>query len=155
MDWMLHVRLMNNSHTTGTGSDSFTLNLEAAARRILDGRSQGDSRWSAASTLDDEIALALSQIDRLRAREREVMESLLEAECAIGTELLGMEARTPRYALWRWPEREKMQRRLQQLGSEQRRLRLALAERLDGLHVRLLSLVSRRRLLSLGKEDGY
>ena len=95
------------------------------------------------------MALLLHQIDASRARESDVFESLLEEECGIGTELLQMEARTPRYSPYRFPEREKLQRRLGRLSEERRRFRMTKAERLDGLHHRLLSLMSKHRQVTL------
>ena len=96
------------------------------------------------------MALVLHQIDMSRDRERDALDSLLEEECGIGTELLQMEARTPRYSPYRFPEREKLQKRLGQLSQERRRFTMAQAEKLDGLHTRLLSLVSKHRQVTLG-----
>ena len=72
-----------------------------------------------------------------------------EEESGIGTELLQMEARTPRYSPYRFPEREKLQRRLGQLSQERRRFKMTEAEKLDGLHNRLLSLLSKHRQVTL------
>jgi hypothetical protein len=69
------------------------------------------------------------------------MQELRQAECEIETELMQMEQRTPRYSPYRFPEREKLQRRLARVGQERRKLTLTLAEKLDGLHDRLLSLL--------------
>ena len=93
------------------------------------------------------MALVLHQIDASRERERDALDSLLEEECSIGTELLQMEARTPRYSPYRFPEREKLQRRLGHLSQERRRFQMAQAEKLDGLHRELLSLMRNWRQL--------
>ena len=104
--------------------------------------------WSPAPSLDDQIWLTLHHIETNREREQTVKENLLLEECEIGTELLQMEARTPRYSAYRFPEREKLQRRLGQLAAERRRFVGSHAERLDTLHDRLLALVGKQRLLT-------
>ena len=118
---------------------SFAQALEDRARRIVSAVTSSASRVSTSSLLEDDVALRLHQIDGLRRLEQDTKRSLLQAECDIETELMQMEQRTPRYSPYRFPEREKLQRRLAQIGQERRRLTMALAERLDALHDRLLS----------------
>ena len=125
---------------------SFAQKLEARTRDLLVELEGPSARqWSPSSILEEEAALVLHQIDESCARERAAMDSLLQEECYIGTELLQMEQRTPRYSPYRFPEREKLLRRLGQLSQERRRFTIAHAERLDGLHNRLLELVGKHR----------
>lgn len=126
---------------------TFAEQLEERARDALSVPVRQNGRWSPSSILEDEVALVLHQIDATRERERDTLDSLLEEECDIGSELLQMEARTPRYSPYRFPEREKLQRRLGRLSQERRQFTMAQAEKLDGLHERLLGLVGRGRLL--------
>lgn len=126
---------------------SFAHNLEKRARGALRPNGRDGKRFSAVSLIEDEMALALDQIDRLRERGDETLKSLLEDECSIGTELLQMEERTPRYSPYRFPEREKLQRRLGRIGEERRRFQISHAEKLDALHDRLLSLLRKHRVL--------
>ena len=127
---------------------TFAERLEEKARNALSVPGRQTGRWSPKSIIEDEVALVLHQIDTSRERERDTLDSLLNEECGIGTELLQMEARTPRYSPYRFPEREKLQRRLGQLSQERRRFSIFQGEKLDGLHNRLLALLGRRRLLS-------
>ena len=130
---------------------SFSAKLEARARDlVVEVESNPRRQWSPGSILEEEVALVLHQIDESRVRTCDVMDSLLEEECGIGTELLQMEDRTPRYSPYRFPEREKLQRRLGQLSKERRRFAVSQAERLDGLHERLLGLVGKQRMLRMG-----
>lgn len=98
--------------------------------------------------LRSDIALLLDQVEKLKSNTKEINRSLLEAECEIGTELIQMEQRTPRYSPYRFPEREKLQRRLGEIHKERRQLRLTLDDKLDSFHDRLLSLIKKHRQLS-------
>ena len=127
---------------------SFGERLEEGAREAVSLEREKNRGWSPSWLLKDEIALTLDQIEGLRFRGRRMELGLLEEECSIGTELLQMEQRTPRYSTYRFPEREKMKRRLGQLSQERRRFRMAQAEKLDGLHERLLGLLGKERMLT-------
>ena len=94
-----------------------------------------------------DIILTLDQIGRLRARGRAILQDLLRSECYIDTELLQMEERTPRYSPYRFPEREKFQRRLTDIAVERRRFVISHGEKIDNLHDKLLSLLSKHRQL--------
>lgn len=126
---------------------SFSASLEERARQIIDAAPEPISEFSATSFFEEQLALTLDQIDKLRSRERELRHALLRAECEVETELLQMEDRTPRYSPYRYPEREKLQRRLAQLAEEGRRLLLSQGEKMDGLHDRLLALLQKHRQL--------
>ncbi len=122
--------------------------LERRAREVVGSSTRLVGGFSPASFIEDEIALRLDQIDRTRRRWEQMGESLTQAECYIETELMQMEQRTPRYSPYRYPEREKLQRRLAHIGQERRRLTISFAEKLDELHDRLLSLLRQRRQLA-------
>ena len=124
---------------------SFAEQLEQRAQDVLAAPATKIGQFSRSSLFEDEIALTLHHIDRLRAREQDMKHELLQAECYIDTELMQMEQRTPRYSPYRFPEREKMQKRLSRIAEERRRLTVTQAEKLDGLHDRLLALLSKHR----------
>lgn len=90
----------------------------------------------------------LDQIDGWRETREKLDHSLLRAECYTDTELMQMEARTPKYSPYRFPEREKLQRRLFEIEKERRRSDVTHRERLDELHHHLLELVGQFERLS-------
>ena len=141
--------MRKNGQPRDAHEGSFAEQLEQQARSAVGVSKIRSGRWSPKSILEDEVALVLHQIDASRARERDTLDSLLNEECGIGTELLQMEARTPRYSPYRFPEREKLQRRLGQLSQERRRFTMAQAEKMDGLHERLLGLVGKDNVLKM------
>ena len=121
--------------------------LESRAQELGNDLSSLDWDDSPCGMLDREIALVLDQIQSARDLEERLCDSLLDTECRIGTELLQMEDRTPRYSPQRFPEREKLQRRLQLLEMEARRLRMTHTEKMAALHERLLTLLQKRTVL--------
>ena len=127
---------------------SFSATLEDRAREVVGAQSRPEKAFSATALVTEQLALTLDQIEHLRGRWGELKDALLRAECEVGTELMQMEQRTPRYSPNRYPEREKLQRRLARLAEEGRRLALTQAEKLDGLHDRLLTLLQRHRQLA-------
>ncbi|MEE8113017.1 MAG: hypothetical protein V3T23_01550 [Nitrososphaerales archaeon] len=127
---------------------SFTEKLEERARKVFAAPGKKIGHFSQSSFFEDAIALTLDHIERLRSREQDITQSLLQAECYVETELMQMEQRTPRYSPYRFPEREKMQRSLIRIAEERRRFSIAHAEKLDGLHDLLLSLLNKHRQLT-------
>ena len=137
-------------HDDEVGPESFTYDLEQRARDAISSRSSWEVEGlSASSILKDEMALTLHQLSGLRARSKKIEESLLQEESEINTELMQMEQRTPRYSPYRYPEREKLQRRRGRIKEHQRNLRIAHDAKLDALHDQLLSLMSKHRQLRL------
>ncbi len=129
---------------------SFAEGLEQRARDAI---SSDSSSWevegfSASAILKDQMALTLHQIGGLQDRRKKTDQSLLQEECEINTELMQMEQRTPPYSPYRFPEREKLQRRRGRVLEQGRRFMISHAEKLDALHDRLLSLLSRHRQIS-------
>lgn len=116
--------------------------IEKRARRVVERSGQSDS--SIVRGVRDELSLALSELDDLRAFAERQRRDLLRVECYVDTELMHMEARTPRYSPYRFPEREKLQRRLfsiHQERSQQERIvfdrEAKLVEKLQALQLRL------------------
>jgi len=130
--------------------ESFTDTLEQRTRDAISSRSSWEVEgFSASSILKDELALTLHQLSGLRARGKRIEESLLQEESEINTELMQMEQRTPRYSPYRFPEREKLQRRRGRIREQQRSLAIAHNQRLDALHDELLSLLNRHRQVKI------
>lgn len=103
-------------------------------------------------SLQREIALILDHLADEQLVTSTVGRSLVQFECYINTELMAMEQRTSKYSPYRFPEREKLHRRLFQIEQERRKLAVDHAARRQALRDRLLTLLNRRRLLTL---DGY
>lgn len=144
------IRIYND----GNEIKSFAKKLEETAQEELVSPGKQFDYLSLNSLIQDDIALILDQIDQLRTRGKGIMQSLLQSECYIETELLQMEDRTPRYSPYRFPEREKLQRRLSRIAEERRRFTMTLAEKLDSFHDRLLLLLKKHRQLNYSRE-GY
>jgi len=117
--------------------------LEARARRIVARVGTHRIESSVLRGIVDEIALMLDQIDSWRQVKERLVRSLLHGEMYTNTELMQMEARTPRYSPYRFPEREKLQRRLLDIERERRRHDAEHAERMMQLHARLQELLNR------------
>ena len=118
------------------------------ARRIASTYRAADSTDPITSSIEREIALVLGHIDRAGTLQEDLEHRLLQSECYIGSELLQMEVRTPRYSPTRFPEREKLQRRLLNIEQERRRLLVQRERPLQELHDRLLSLLNKHQQLS-------
>ena len=123
--------------------------LEEKARDIA--RDRLDNFWDSSllAVIEREVALLLGQLDRVRTLHDEMQRDLLRDECYVGTELLQMEQRTPRYSPDRFPEREKMHKRIQGIHQERRRLTSTHTDQLHTLEDRLLILLNRHAQLQL------
>ena len=122
---------------------SFTDVLERRALKVVEDTQRG--KWDDASPvaiLERDIALAMAQIEGLRDQQQRLRQTLREAECYIDTELMQMELRTPRYSPYRYPEREKLQRRLQQIQRDEMHFAVRESAELRELHGRLLYLIN-------------
>ena len=118
------------------------------ARRIASTYRSADRSDPITSSIEREIALVLGHIDRASTLKEDLEHRLLQSECYIGSELLQMEARTPRYSPYRFPERDKLQRRLLSVEQERRRLIVQHEKPLQELHDRLLSLLNKHQQLT-------
>lgn len=119
------------------------------ARRIVSPHRSADRSDPITSSIEREIALVLGHIDRASTLQKDLEHRLLQSECYIGSELLQMEARTPRYSPYRFPERDKLQRSLLNIEQERRRLIVQREKPLQELHDRLLSLLNKHQQLAL------
>lgn len=108
---------------------------------------------SARSTTMREIGLTLQHLAFLRNTHTDILSSLLEDECRLGTELHGIARRTPPYSPAIFPEREKFVRGVLALEKERRQVRLKYFDRLHLLHDRLLVLLDQH--LSFDTHDRY
>jgi hypothetical protein len=99
--------------------------------------------------LEREIAFTLSQMDQMRSLRADLKRDLLQTECYVETELMQMEARTPRYSSYRFPEREKFQRRLAEIGAERRRLEAIHEDKMQILRRQLFTLMQRFALIQM------
>lgn len=124
---------------------NFSQRLEQRANRIAKkiNRSNGNRDMSPLSVLEQEIAMTMENIVRLRHVKDSQLDSLLQMEIYTDTELMQMEARTPKYSAYRFPEREKLQRRLLHIEEERRRMALSHEEKEQAMHERLLSLLNK------------
>ncbi len=137
------------------GKDSsFCDRLEARARWLINSQQEGRHGSPMTRALMEEIAFVLDQLDSVRAVHERQRRSLLRTECYIDTELMQMEARTPRYSPHRFPEREKMHRRLQLLETERRRLFSQHDLEKRDLQSRLLALVNKHGQLAQYAKSG-
>jgi hypothetical protein len=103
------------------------------------------------SMIARETVLTLEHLRQAKAFHEKQAMQLLQTECDIGTELLQLKARTPRYSSYRFPEREKLNRRLQRLGEEKRRLDSIHQDRVQTLETKLLSLLEKHSQLDMEK----
>jgi hypothetical protein len=105
------------------------------------------------SGLRREIALIQEQLEQTRTVNECIRRHRLRDECEISTELMQMEQRTPRYSPYRFPEREKIQRRSHALRREERQQLMSYILRMDQLHDRLLQLLNRHDQLTDWPKD--
>ena len=119
----------------------FLESLEAKAEKIIKEFDPQDWDNSVPTILKREIALILNQIKQLKKFHNSQLSKLTDTECQIGTEMIQMEDRTPRYSSYKYPEREKFQRQLIGIKSERTRQDLFYEDRLQNLHRALLGLI--------------
>ncbi len=117
---------------------TFVDELERRARSVAREREREAELSSPVGIIQGEIALTLDQIKRMRQIHEQQEHSLRRSECYIDTELMQMELRTPRYSPYRYPEREKLQRRPQQIQHERMHFAVRESAELRELHRRLL-----------------
>ena len=122
---------------------SFREKLEDRARGRILGIERVPWDSSPRGFIQRQLALTLNHIGRVRKLNDELVLRLLRMECYTDTELIHMEQRTPRYSPYRFPEREKLQRRLIKIEDERRKLAIAKEEKLQQLHDRLLDLMNK------------
>ncbi len=127
---------------------SFSERLEQRAHMILKQRDSDGQPSSTVRGLERELALTLEHLDKTRELHEILRCNLVRIECHVDNELSDMERRTPKYSPYRFPEREKLQRRLIRIEEERRRLAPQEHEQIRGLHGRLLEIVNRHSVLA-------
>ena len=134
-------RGMKNPTSPAYNGATALADLERIAQDVVAGKVRSSAMPSEQSRLQQEIAVILGQLANVQALHEELRRSLLRAECYVDTELMQMELRTPSYSPYRYPEREKLQRRLGGIDAERRRIALIEQEKVHVLQVRLLQLM--------------
>ncbi len=119
----------------------FMDSLEAKAEKIILGFDPRDWDNSIPAVVKREIALTLDQIRRLRDFHKNQLSNLSYSECQIGTELIQMQDRLPKYSSLKYPENEKFQRQLLGLKTDRRRQELFFEDKLQNLQRTLLGLI--------------
>ena len=134
---------------------NITHDLERAARQLVAHMKARHGSDSIITSIEQEIAFTLEQIDRLQTLHKGQSKSLCKVECYVGTELIQMEARTPRYSPKRFPERDKLQNRLFAIEAERRKHSVFYEDRLQTLQKQLLSLMQKHGHLDIrGRTNG-
>ena len=125
----------------------FTKSLEEKAEHLtsVPKREQWDK--SIPSIVRREIALTVDQIKRLKEKHEEQFRRLLRIECYIGTDLMQLEQRIPRYVPYHFPEKEKFKKRLFEIEKERWQLKLRLEKEVRGMEDKLLGLVNRLEII--------
>jgi DNA integrity scanning protein DisA with diadenylate cyclase activity len=123
--------------------------LKKRARRLAREKGHNRENMFIPEMIRKEIALAIEQMDRLKELHKKQLYRLLQVECYVDTEIMQMEQRMPRYSSYRFPEREKLQRRLFALGQERRKLHIQHEEKTRSLEDRLLSLINKHEQLAI------
>ena len=125
--------------------------LEEKARRLAREIGKDTDETPVSATVKRQIALTLEHIERVRDLHAKLRDSILYMQCYTETELIRMEDRTPKYSPNRFPEREKIQKRLFALDQERRKLASAEEEKLQVMQQRLLSLMDRHTVIQPAK----
>jgi len=128
---------------------SFGKNLEDKANELTAERNVALWDKSIPSMFRREISLTVDQIKRLRDRHDEQFHSLLQLECSVGTDLMQMQQRQPRYTPYHFPEKEKLKQRLFDIEKDRRNLSIRLEEKTQGLEDRLLNLINKHQQLDI------
>ena len=118
------------------------------ARRIANREYMSTKDGAPLSRIEREIALTVHALEQTHATHQFIERDMLKSEALIQTELMGVEARTPRYSPYRFPEREKILRRLQGIEVERRQHVLAKRHNLQMLYEKLWDLWEKHRVLN-------
>jgi len=132
----------------------FSFYMEESARDLISSRNSQYTGFEVTSLIEQEIALTLDQIDRLRSVQTYQNRSLCRVECYVDTELMQMEERAPQYSPYRFPEREKFQQRLFGIEAERRKNSMIYEDKMQNLQRKLLSLMQKHEQLNLRNSLG-
>ena len=146
------MNLMNFERGLHYSSDArghFSKSLEQKARRIVRGLENEPWHSSPSTSLEHAIAFTLDKIDGTKRLHESLEQSLTRSECSIGTDLMNLTPRAPKYAGYEIDPRtkvlnrklhERLRSRKQGIEQERRRLAITKAESLMALQTELLSL---------------
>ena len=126
---------------------TFGESLERRAEDLLTRSRMGDRSDAATATVENEIALTVDHLLRLREFHCQIVRDIVRQECYLGTEIIQREPRPPVYLDPRLPERDRLRDRLRSLSEEKRRWLARYVERRQDLLDRLQRLLSRHSLL--------
>lgn len=128
---------------------NFRKSLEEKANELA--AAPKKKRWdkSIPSILQREIALTIDQIKHLKQNHDQQLHNLLLQQCSIGTDLLQLKQRIPRYMPYHFPEKEKLKQRLFDIEKERRTLNLRLEDKIQSLEDKLLSLINKHEQLDV------
>ena len=127
----------------------FGKTLEEKARQLAADVKSHYWDTSVPGAIRREIALAVDQLNRQRHLHEEQLRRLLRIECYVGTDLLQLEQRIPRYTPYHFPEKEKLKKRLFDIEKERRNLILRMQDRHQSLEDRLLNLINNHEQLDI------
>ena len=126
---------------------TFGETLEEKARQLT-GNTEREGETTVDSIVEQEIALVVNHIDRLRAVHKNLHRSLLQIECYVDTEIIQREPRDPVYVDYRLAERDRLRNRLFKIEEERRKLAVTHEDKIQTLRDRLLSLMQRHAQLT-------
>ena len=121
-------------------NDRDSMDLETKATELVTGVTWNND---VLSVIEREVQQAVEHIEAVRKSNEENLERLLKIECYVDTELIQQEARMPRYTWYRFPEREKLTRRLLHIEDQRRQVIQDYEESLRKMKERLLEVVNR------------
>lgn len=117
------------------------------AKSLAKPKQSNQRQSSITSSLKGGIASLIDDIQQWNHVAGAVRKGLSYQECQIETDLMRMEQRMSPYSPYLFPEREKMLRRLQEVGAERRRFAVQDEQQLRDLHDRLREAVTRHDFL--------
>jgi len=129
----------------------FSTIVENAARDLIKNIRRSNASLSLTTLLEQEIALTVEQIDRLRQLNKDQLRSLLRTECYVDTDMMQMEARLRPEDERRFAERDKFHKQLLSIETERRKLAIFYDEKMRISQKQLLSLMQKHGQLSVHK----
>jgi len=118
--------------------------------RIVAAKVRSDRQGHSPSwTLEGQIALTLEHIERAKQLHKDLMLNLLRHECYVDTEIMQHDfIHRFDYSMYHFRFRGILQDKLGRIKQERRHFTLALEEKLQPLHDRLLSLLDKHAVFS-------
>jgi hypothetical protein len=110
----------------------------------LEGRLQDDSL---PSSIEQQIALTLEQLQQVRALHKDLERNLLQLECMVDTDILQLEPRPLDSVDQHREQRFSLKNRLLKIDAERRALARVQLEKEQALHEKLLTLLRRLSVL--------